>query len=150
MALQQRGLVDMYVRTDKKYQLTRQVSDGSLGSPKTTRGLPLTGECDITHPAAQARSLPTVTMGQGVEADVEEKHTKRYTTYSVVFDFSLMRPLHSVPSVTSPSAPDRVLPGLPLFTTSPSPTFIHSLPTTVALHYPTSVIRAHHPVLSVF
>ena len=131
MALQQQGLVDMYVRTGKKYLPTGQVSDGTLGSPKTPRGLPLTDECDITHPAAQARSLPTVTMGRGVEANVEEKHAKRYTTYSVVFDFSLMRPF---PSVTSPSTPDRVLPRLPLFTTSPSSASIHSLPTTVALH----------------
>ena len=80
MALQQRGLVDMDVRTDKKHRLTAQVSDGSLGSSNITKGLPLTDECDTTHPAAQTRSLPAVTMGQDIETEIEEKHAKRNTT----------------------------------------------------------------------
>ena len=80
MALQRRDLADVNVEIDKKHRLTAQVSDGSLGSSKTTKCLPLTdGQCDITHPMTQARSLPAV-MGQGVEADVEEKHAKRNTT----------------------------------------------------------------------
>ena len=81
MALQQRDFVDMNVGIDKKHRLTAQVSDGSLGSSKTTKCMPLTdGRCDITHPVAQARGLPAVAMGQGVEADIEEEHAKRNTT----------------------------------------------------------------------
>ena len=80
MTLQHRSLADMNVRTDKKHRLTAQVSDGSLGSSKPTKGLPLTDECDVTRPAAQARNLPVLIMGQSIEAEIEEKHAKRNTT----------------------------------------------------------------------
>ena len=82
MTLQQRGLVDMDARTDKKHRLAARVLDGSPGSSRTTKGSPLTDGCNTAHPAAhaEAQRLSSVTMGQSIEADIEEKRAKRNTT----------------------------------------------------------------------
>ena len=79
MTSRQRDLIDLNVK-DRKDRLTAQASDGSLGNSKTTKGLSLANECDITDSLAQARVSAAVTKDRDIEADIEEKYVKENTT----------------------------------------------------------------------
>jgi len=79
-ASRQRHPINLNVKDDRKHRLTVQASDGSLGSSRTVKVLPLVDGCAIADLPAQVRSTPVAAVDRDIEANVEEERTKRNST----------------------------------------------------------------------
>lgn len=80
MVPRQRDFVDFNVKDGKKYQLTTQASDGSLGNSMTGKALPLVDDRNVGDSLARPGSSPAVATDRNIEVDTEEKRVTRNST----------------------------------------------------------------------
>lgn len=76
MVTSRRGSVDLGVEDDQKHRLTTQPSDGSLGSFKSRKVVPLVDESDIADSLVQAGGSPAVRTDEGIEADARGRYPR--------------------------------------------------------------------------